>query len=273
MLQSVVEQRMSLAAYGSDYSIPALTATQLDMANKVINVLSPVEEITKGISKDTTCILMIIPSVRGLRKTLEQSLDDRGICTMKFEILESLHRRFSEIKETDFLVISTMLDPQFKDKFFSSKRFHENAKVLLQKLYEGENEPKEPVAKRVVTEEGVTKSKLWCCLTEILSESNEITDVMTGSEVEQYLLEPLTDLKVGAPYKWWKLNNGCYSILSKLARKYLSALPTSVPSECLFSGAGETYNDRSCLKPEFVEDLLLVKYNFPSVGDSYQCLL
>ena len=39
MLQSVVEQRMSLAAYGSDRSIPVLTATQLDIANKVINVL------------------------------------------------------------------------------------------------------------------------------------------------------------------------------------------------------------------------------------------
>ena len=123
MLQSVVKQRMSLAAYGSDRSIPVLTATQLDIANKVINVLSPVEEITKGISKDTTCILMIIPSVRGLRKTLEQSLDDRSICTMKSEMLESLRRRFSEIEETDFLVISTMLNPQFKDKFFSSKRF------------------------------------------------------------------------------------------------------------------------------------------------------
>ena len=36
MLQSVVEQRMSLAVYGSDRSIPVLTATQLDIANKVI---------------------------------------------------------------------------------------------------------------------------------------------------------------------------------------------------------------------------------------------
>ena len=56
MLQSVVEQRMSLAAYGSDGSIPVLTATQLDIANKVMNVLSPIKEITKCNSEDTTCI-------------------------------------------------------------------------------------------------------------------------------------------------------------------------------------------------------------------------
>ena len=45
MFKSIVEQKMSLAAYGSDGStcIPVLTSAQLDLANKV---LSPVEEIT-----------------------------------------------------------------------------------------------------------------------------------------------------------------------------------------------------------------------------------
>ena len=120
MLQSIVEQRMCPAAYDSDGSIPVQTATQTDIANKVINVLLPVEEITKCISEDTACISVIIPLVRGLKKTLEQSDKDRGVCTMKSEMLESLQRRFSNIEETDFLVLSTMLDPRFKDKFFSS---------------------------------------------------------------------------------------------------------------------------------------------------------
>ena len=56
MLQSIVDQRMSLAAYGSDGSIPVLTAAQLDIASKVINVLLPIDEITKCISEDTACI-------------------------------------------------------------------------------------------------------------------------------------------------------------------------------------------------------------------------
>ena len=60
MLQSVVEQKMSLAAYGSDGSIPVLTSTQLDIANKVIDILSPVEEITRTISEDEACISVII---------------------------------------------------------------------------------------------------------------------------------------------------------------------------------------------------------------------
>ena len=47
MLQSVMEQKMPLAAYGSDGSITVLTSTQLDIATKVISILSPIEEITK----------------------------------------------------------------------------------------------------------------------------------------------------------------------------------------------------------------------------------
>ena len=86
MLQSIVEQKTCLAAYGSEGSIPVLTATQLDIANKVINVLLPVEEITKYISEDTACISVIIPLVRGLEKTLERSDEDRGLCTMKSEM-------------------------------------------------------------------------------------------------------------------------------------------------------------------------------------------
>ena len=46
MLQSVMEQKMA-PAYGSDGSITVLTSTQLDIATKVISILSPIEEITK----------------------------------------------------------------------------------------------------------------------------------------------------------------------------------------------------------------------------------
>ena len=62
MIQSVVEQKMAIAAYGADGPIPVLTASQLDIATKVINILSPIKEITRNISaefslilQDTTC--------------------------------------------------------------------------------------------------------------------------------------------------------------------------------------------------------------------------
>ena len=58
MIQSVVEQKMAIATYGAaDGPIPVLTASQLDIATKVINILSPIKEITRNISADFSLIL------------------------------------------------------------------------------------------------------------------------------------------------------------------------------------------------------------------------
>ena len=123
MLQSVVEQKVSLAAYGADGAIPVLTASQLDTANKVINILAPIEEITQNISAS---ISQVIPLVRALNKVLKED-QDTGIRKM----LDSLHSRFDDIEEREFLVLATMLDPRHKNKFFSTASSRQYAKDLL----------------------------------------------------------------------------------------------------------------------------------------------
>ena len=122
---------MVLAAYGSDGGIPVLSAHQLDNANKVIEVLTPVEEITKNISADTAPISVIIPLIRVLHKTLQQNDGDIGVCGMENGMLTSLQRRFAKIEEIDFL----LLDPHFKDKSFSNVTFRRNAPTLLESQY------------------------------------------------------------------------------------------------------------------------------------------
>ena len=85
MLKSIVEQKMALTAYGSDGTISVLSAHQLDIANKVIDVLNLIEEITKNISADIAPILVIIPLVRVLHKTLQQD-GDIGIPVVTMKI-------------------------------------------------------------------------------------------------------------------------------------------------------------------------------------------
>ena len=53
-----------------------------------------------------------------------------------------------------------------------------------------------------------------------------------------------------------------YTYLARLARRYLSALPSSVFSERLFSEAGNLYEQkRNRLLPKTVEKLLFLHYN------------
>ena len=50
MLQVILEQKMALAAYATEYGdVQQLTATQLDLAGKVIKVFGCIEEITKSV--------------------------------------------------------------------------------------------------------------------------------------------------------------------------------------------------------------------------------
>ena len=73
MLQSVLEQKVALAAYATERSnITVLTPYQLDLAQKVVEALQPIEEITKTISSDSVTIAVVIPFIRMLVKSLEK---------------------------------------------------------------------------------------------------------------------------------------------------------------------------------------------------------
>ena len=210
MLQSIIEQKMAIAAYGSENNILVLNQTQLDLAIKVIKVLEPIEEITKSVSEELACISVIIPLIRALTKTLGQGDDDHGVYRMKAEMLQSIEKRFADVEEEELLVLATMMDPRFKDKFFSGAVNRQNAKKMLLdkcvKIRENDScySTAEPPSKRPASD--TTTSKLWGCLSEILSEASTISsedqDIDSIScEVERYLAEPLLDFKVKNPFK------------------------------------------------------------------------
>ena len=269
MVQSILEQKVALAAYATENDLAVLTPYQLDLAGKVVAALQPIEEITKAISADSTSIAVVIPLIRMLTKTLEKHHNDAGIRTMKKEMFKSLQKRFKNIENNEHAVIATFVDPRFKNKFFTGSSERVNANLLVQeklKKVQSEDfvngatssEASEPPSKRPRTE-------IWEAFTEIIVESGSslMADNDENYEIERYLSEPLIDFHTSNCYTWWNENSKRYPCLSKLAQGYLSAPPTSVPSERLFSGASIIYDDkRNRLAPERAETLLLIKNNF-----------
>ena len=63
MVESILEQKMALAAYVVENNIAQLTPTQLEIAKKMVVVLSPVEEVTQSISKETATLSVLIPNI------------------------------------------------------------------------------------------------------------------------------------------------------------------------------------------------------------------
>ena len=82
-----MEQKIALAAYAAENDIPQLTASQLEVARKMTLVLASIEEITQAISKETATWSLVIPFVRVLLKSWEKEDDNRGIHTMKHQMI------------------------------------------------------------------------------------------------------------------------------------------------------------------------------------------
>jgi len=77
---------MAIADYATEGLIPVLSASNLEIASKVITILSSIEEITKNVSEDSTQISLVIPLFQALSKILKQCDDDTGggVVLMKF---------------------------------------------------------------------------------------------------------------------------------------------------------------------------------------------
>lgn len=265
MMNRILEQKMAIAVYATEKSVIQLTSHQLDLAAKVVAALSPIEEVTKSISADAAAISVIIPFVKLLSKTLNDHQDDRGIRTMKSEMDLSLKRRFEEIEDNEKLTVATLVDPRFKDKFFSGPAVVEKVKKLVRDLiksveessHHSEEEP--PAEKRPCPESGI-----WKTFSDILEEAGaNVSDSSNLQELDTFLAEPLIKFGRESCYSWWASNHCRFPSLAKIARQYLSAPATSVASERLFSGAGDVYDEkRSRLTPENAEMLLFIKNNF-----------
>ncbi|CAL9691797.1 unnamed protein product [Knipowitschia caucasica] len=66
----------------------------------------------------------------------------------------------------------------------------------------------------------------------------------------------------GDPLTWWKRNQSKYPHIAKLARYYLAVPGSSVPSERVFSTAGDIVTaKRSTLSPDNVDILVFLKKN------------
>ena len=184
----------------------------------------------------------------------------------------SLSRRCAEMEENEKLTIASVLDPRFKDKFFNEQSVKDKVKdLVMQQVELLTNQQRQQASQlaQISTSEGEPLAKRPCVLTTYskllqeagarVSEESEIG----STQLDLYLVEPVIQLGKEDPYHWWSKNQKRFPHLAKIAQKYLSAPPSSVASERLFSGAGDVYDDkRNKLAPQKAEMLLLIKNNF-----------
>ena len=92
------------------------------------------------------------------------------------------------------------------------------------------------------------------------SDVPSLTDAVE-TELAKFLAAPCQP-RASDPLTWWRDNRARFPLLGDAARRYLAAPATSVPSERLFSSAGDIADDkRTCLLAENLERLVFLKPN------------
>ena len=161
---------------------------------------------------------------------------------------------------TDTALIATFLDPRFKHFKWATNGERDKAKQLVKTLYD---ELKLNLRLPDGTEESEDRN----------SENDDgdffhdlegnyaQTNTEEEDEISRYV--KLSDIRVkDDPLVWWLNNRDNFPTLIQLARKYLSIPTTSVPSERLFSDAGNYISaKRTRLAPELVNKVLFLKRN------------
>nr|XP_054604940.1 zinc finger BED domain-containing protein 4-like [Nothobranchius furzeri] len=273
MLQSILEQKRALSIYTADHNLRAtLTASQWTLMENTAEVLVPLEELTREVSKETATAADVIPAISALRRVLSrEQTTDQGVRTMKRTLLEAVETRFAEVEKEPLYSIATLVDPRYKDRYFTKSdhlRFAKDSLIReVMKMEENrvaseEPEAAEPVSKAPRQGAG---SSLGSILDEILEERQpEAQSVSTTSadvQVRIYLSEQTIPRKSN-PLDYWKTHATQFPSLAAVATKFLCAPCTSVDSERLFSAVSNILDEnRNRLSPDKLEMLIFLKKN------------
>jgi hypothetical protein len=156
---------------------------------------------------------------------------------------------------TDTALIATFLDPRFKHFNWATNGERDKAKQLVKTLYDELKVNLRDVEDR--NPEDNNDNDFFQDLEGNYTQTNMEED----DEVSRYVM--LRDIRVKEdPLVWWLNNRDNFPTLTQLARKYLSIPATSVPSERLFSDAGNHISaKRTRLAPDLVNKVLFLKRN------------
>jgi len=194
-------------------------------------------------------------------------------------------KRFNYVTDERLYVVATVVDPRYLGRLFGAPELVSAKQWLVEECTTaaaaavGEDreaeEQTEPPAKRQRVDDAQPDSwsVLDACLNQILafaepaaSEQNSVE-----MEIERFIsVTPVDRSQFPTACDWWRENHHLYPNVARVAKRYLSAPPTSIASERLFSSASRVFTDRrNRLAPKKADMLLFIKHNLPLISFKY----
>lgn len=280
MLARLFEQKTAINLYSLEHGhIDILSPSDWEIIKNLTEVLKFFYEATLDLSYDNACISLAIPLISLLNRKLQTRDENESeiMRNMKTRLHESMNRRFAYVKGHPVLITATLLDPRFKSIYLNSDEVDiatleiENhlriytddvSDAISENYHSGESQSS--CSSRIASPEKAeglwdAHDKSSCNFIETSGVENSDYLSQIKLTIQAYLSEPRLQRSADI-YSYW--DSSPFLSLRKVALKFLSAPPTSVSSEQLFSAAGQIYSDRrSNLRGENVDKLLFLTYN------------
>ncbi|KAH0815081.1 hypothetical protein GEV33_007710 [Tenebrio molitor] len=266
MMERFAKLKDSLVLYLSANPIAMISPEDWINVQKFLQIMQPFEEITRNLSNSQVSISSVIPLIEVLMTTLQQeetkpdTSEQFQNFTRKLRDELNSSTRFGDLMKDDKYTIATYLDPRYKSKFFNNVVTEQVESKILNLIMirtkdtnanqEDDCRPSTPSSpKRARIQIEPSTSCALQTLESLLNTNEDQLDPTTTddnsdnlrlvlqSNILEYQKEKRLPLQQD-PVKWWQSNGHKYHHIVPLVRQYLSAPPSSVASEQLFSGAG-----------------------------------
>ena len=239
------------------------------MIDDLLPVLEQLHDATEILSTErypsASCILPLLHHLLDAA-LVANDVDSVLVQNFKTKVTKGLKNHFKCPNDVDFSKslpdIASFLDPRHKTlKFNVSAQIQEEIKQQIMLLTQNENG--EQLIKREEPPIKKEKKAVLRCLDGDFSEINDEEGI--EAEIERYIAEPV---QIRNPLMWWKHYEKKFPNLSKLARKVLCVMGTSVPSERAFSQAGLTVTKtRAKLSPDVVDEFIFLNKSLKNDPD------
>jgi len=162
------------------------------------------------------------------------------------------------------LAAATLLDPRLKIAFRDRTAAQQNMQQLVQEMsslssFQRQQEVESAITETPTVSTPSNKYNLWAAFDSKVKESQSSRGTADAALQRRHYVEETILPRYDDPLKWWEGQEKHYTLLSILALKYLSIPGTSVPSERLFSKAGELVSaKRSRIKPKNIDMFLFL---------------
>lgn len=267
-------------------SLPVIPTEEWMFMRELIIILKPFYDITELMSAEKYVTLsLVIIITNGLQSVCNEMLSSNQFShdiskNFIVQLIEGITSRLGDLESSNTLIVSTFLDPRFKNVGFNKPGTFDKAKQLVIGLVAQHIRGKSTTNEEVTDEEQTANTSrtvksekpeekqlfdIWKQLNKSVSSQqprlNRSPDARAIVEVNRYLEEEIINRRED-PLKWWANQASVFPNLSHVVRNKFGTVATSVGCERAFSKTGIIISERrSRISLEKVKKIMFLNAN------------